>query len=140
MAVRARFLTEEANSLEPTDFLLVDLEERAFVDVLDEDREMEFFAVPACPFRVRAERFDVDLLPMILDDRAPDVDRSVLEEEKLFPTFRIFDRARTLEAFWLVKVFLWTVPLILGLLDASEIFPRRFVWLRDRATLEIRGA
>ena len=114
MAVRARFRSEEANSLEPTDFLLVDLEERAFVDVLDEDREMEFFAVPACPFRVRAERFDVDLLPMILDDRAPDVDWSALDEEKLFPTFRIFDRARTLDAFWLVKVFLWTIPLVLG--------------------------
>ena len=114
MEVRAGFLSEEANSFEPIDFRLVDLEERAFVDVLDEDREMEFFAVPACPFRVRVERFDGDLLPMILDDREPDVDWSVLEEEKLFPTFRIFDRARILDAFWLVKVFLWTVPLILG--------------------------
>jgi hypothetical protein len=114
MEVRARFRSEEADSPELTDFRLVDLEERAVEEVLDEDREMEFFVIPEFPDRVTALGLVVVLLPMILDDRAPVVDRSAFEEEKPCPTFRIFDLARTLDAFRLARVFLLTAPLIFG--------------------------
>jgi len=77
------------------------------------------------------ERVDVEVL---------DEERMAPVEEKLFPTFRILDLARTLDAFWFVKLFLRGLPLIPGCLADRDIFPNRFVWLRKRATLEIRGA
>ena len=75
-----------------------DLEERAVVEVFDARLEMEFFVIPDCPDCVSEVRLDV-LWPVIFVDRDRDVDPRVLVEEKLFPTFRMFDRARTLEAF-----------------------------------------
>lgn len=72
---------------------------------LDVEREMEFFGIPALPDLVPVERSDM-VLPVLLIGRDRDVERTAWVEVKLFPTFRIFDRARTLDAFWLVKLFL----------------------------------
>ena len=47
---------------------------------------------------VTAERLDM-VLPVLLVACDRDVERMACVEEKLFPTFRIFDRARTLDAF-----------------------------------------
>ena len=80
-------------------------EERVVVEVLDVERETELFGTWALPDLVTAGRSDL-VLPVTLVARDGDVERRAWVEEKLFPTFRIFDRARTLDAFWLVKLFL----------------------------------
>ena len=75
------------------------------MEVLDVERETELFGIPTLPDFVAAEWSDM-VLPVLLVARDRDVERMAWVEEKLFPTFRIFDRARTLDAFWLVKLFL----------------------------------
>jgi hypothetical protein len=139
MAVRARDLSVDALSSDLEAPHFTDLEESFDGDVLDVEREMEFFVFPIFPDFVPAERPDT-LLPVVLVRPPRDVERIPRVEEKPFSTFRILDLARTLDAFWLVRLFLTALPLIPGCLDDMEIFPKRFVWLRARATLEIRGA
>ena len=98
MAVRARVRSDEAGSFDLEYFRLADVEERAVAEVFDDRREMEFFVIPDCPDRVTAARLEV-VLPVNLADRDRDVDLNVCVEEKFFPTFRIFDLAKTLDAF-----------------------------------------
>lgn len=75
------------------------------MEVLEVERDTELFGIPALPDLVTVERLDM-ALPVLLVARDRDEERMAWVEEKLFPTFRIFDRARTLDAFWLVKLFL----------------------------------
>lgn len=72
--------------------------------VLEVEREMEFFDTPAFPELVPVVRPE-KVFPVLLTGLDRDVERIAWDEEKLFPTFRIFDLARTLDAFWLVKLF-----------------------------------
>lgn len=126
MAVRARDRPDDDLSLDLEVPHFTGSEESVDVDVLDEEREMEFFVVPAFPDLVPVERPD-KLLPLLLVRPDRDVERMPRVEEKPFSTFRMFDLARTLDAFWLVRLFLTGWPLIPGCLDDREIFPNRFV-------------
>ena len=62
----------ESPDLEDPNF--VDLEERVFVEVRDDERETEFFGTPARPDLVTAGRLDL-ALPVILADRDGEVER-----------------------------------------------------------------
>jgi hypothetical protein len=98
MEVRRRARGEFVESTVLEDLRSAVSEERLVEEVFDERREMAFFVIPVCPDRVTAERL-VSVLSVIFDDPDRVMDRTACVEEKLLPTFRIFDLARTLDAF-----------------------------------------
>ena len=92
--MRARFCSGEAGSFAPEDNRLADLEERVDDEFLDDRRETGFFVNPDRPDGIAVVRLDM-VLPVILDDGDRDVERRAGDEEKLLPTLRTFDLART---------------------------------------------